>query len=241
MRPRNVPVAEISFAAKAGFLSKPIWNEFFAKGLDRWQRKQWQLLLDRGVFIRYPSRLPRDVLVLNRKSPLVLAIVGEAISMHPFVSQIEHDEYVAKIVLELGRNPKVLGYRLEAEMKREDWMASQLRQTAEKTKFPDGILEVSGPTDTIRIAIEVETSCKDKKRYRQILKSYAARRDLSRVLFLARSQYIFDSLKTAMQETYYPDSERPIGFCDLDAWLRNPLNACIYFSNGETTMERLIG
>ena len=120
MRPRKVPATEIRFAAKAGFLSRSIWQEKFATGLGRWQRRRWRQLQERGYFIQYPYPLRRSFLVLNRKNSVVKSLVGEAISTHPFVAQVEHDEWVAKILLTLARDPKVLGYRLEAEMKR-DW------------------------------------------------------------------------------------------------------------------------
>lgn len=240
MRPQKVPAAEIRFAAKAGFLSKAIWEEFFATGTGRWQRKQWRQFQERGYFVRYPYSLRRSFLVLNRKNPLVKSLVGEAISAHPFVAQVEHDECVAKILLALMRDPKVLGYRLEAEMKREEWGEMRLRRGDEKTKYPDAVIEVSTPAGVQKIGLEIETSRKDMKRYCQILSSYAARKDLSRVLFLARSKLIFESLKTAMRETYYPDEERPIGFCDLDGWLGNPFKAAIYVTWGITTLERIV-
>ena len=240
MRPRNVPAAEIRFAAKAGFLSRTIWEEFFATGLSCWQRRRWRHFQERGYFTRYPYPLRRSFLVLNRKNPVVKSLVGEAISTHPFVAQVEHDECVAKILLTLARDPKILGYRMEAEMKREEWDQKQFLRGAQKTKFPDAAIEISTPTGVEKLALEIETSRKDHKRYCQVLSSYAARKDLSRVFFLSRSKLVFESLKVAMRETYYPDEERPIGFCDLDAWLRNPLKAAIYVTWGVTTLERIV-
>jgi hypothetical protein len=240
MRPRKVPAAEICFAAKVGFLSRTVWEEFFASGLRRWRRRQWQHLQERGYFVRHPYPLNRAVLVLNQRNLVVKSLVGEAISTHPFVAQVEHDECVARILLTLARHPKVLGYRVEAEMKREEWDQKQLRQGGQKTKFPDAVIEVSAPGGIEKIALEIEISRKDQKRYCQILSSYAARKDLNRILFLSRSKLVFESLKVAMRETFYPNDERPIGFCDLNAWLKNPLNAAIYVASGVTTLEQIV-
>jgi hypothetical protein len=240
MRPMNVPAAEIRFAAKAGFLSRAIWEEFFANGLACWQRRRWKQLQERGYFIRYPYPLRRSYLVLNRKNPVVKSLVGEAISTHPFVAQVEHDDSVAKILLTLARDPKVLGFRLEPEMKREEWDQKQFRRGNQQTKYPDAVIEISTPSGVEKFALEIETSRKDMKRYCQILSSYSARKDIARVLFLSRSKLVFESLKAAMRETYYPDDERPIGFCDLDAWIRNPFKAAIYVTWGVTTLERIV-
>lgn len=240
MRPHKMPLAEIRFAARAGFLSRPIWEEFFATGSTRWRRKRWGFLKEQGLFVPYPSRFTNDVLVLNRRSPEVKAVVGEAISTHPFFPQIEHDEAVSRILLTLAKHPKVLGYRIEAELKRELLVEKGLPRGRVKAKFPDGVIEVAGPKGPMRIALEVETSHKDQKRYREIVASYAARKDLSRVLFLARAKPIFDNLKAAMQAEFYPNWERPVGFGDLDGWLKNPASASIYFSDGVTTLEKIM-
>lgn len=239
MRPLNVPEKEIRFAAKTGFLSKPLWDEFFAAGTDRWRRKQWQFFLERGLFRKHPSRLPTDVFVLHRKNPMVIRLVGEQISLPPFAPQIEHDEVAAKILLSLERTGHALGYRVEAEIKREEFGQRQRYSGTDKMKYPDAILEIADQGGVTKVALEIELSRKNPKRYRHILNTYAARKELKYVLFLARARTIFESLKTAMRETYYPDWERPIGFCDVDEWLKNPATAAIHFSERVTTLEKI--
>jgi hypothetical protein len=239
MRPQSLPKKEIRFAAKTGFLSKPIWEEFFATGSPRWRRRQWQLFLERDLFRMHPSRLPKDVLVLHRKHLAVKAVVGEAIAMPPFAPQIEHDETVARIVLSLKREAKVLACRFEAEMKREEWGEIRFTLGCDKAKYPDALIDVMERGTIVKAALEIELSRKSPKRYRQVLQAYAARKDVKYVLFVARAKTIFEGLKAAMRETYYPDWERPIGFCDLDAWLKCPGQAPIYFSERETTLERM--
>lgn len=239
MRPKHLPIEEIRLAARTGFLSKPIWEEFFAKGSDRWRRRQWQLLTERGYFVRHPSRLPRDVLVLYRKHPEVRQLVGESIGLPPIAPQIEHDECVTRILLDLNRGGHMLGFQFEAEMKRLEWGERRLYRSSERDKFPDAILTVSGPNGVFNVALEIELSRKSPKRYRQILTSYATRKDLNCVLFLARSQIIFENLKIAMRQTIYPDWERPIGFCNLDNWLNAPARAPIYFSDKQITLTEM--
>lgn len=233
----RLPVEEIRFAAKTGFLSRPIWEKHFATGRPRWRRQQWLLFRERDLFKKHPSRLPKDVLVLHRKHPGVKMTVGEAIAMPPFAPQIEHDEMVAGIVLELERKGLLLGYRFEAEMRREEW--GRPRHGAERPKYPDALLELAENGRTIKVAIEVELSQKSHKRYRDVLQAYAGRKEIKYVLFLARSKAIFENLKVAMRESFYLDRERPIGFCDLDAWLVSPGSAPIYFSSGEKNLRQI--
>ena len=59
------------------------------------------------------------------------------------------------------------------------------------------------------------------------------------MIFVARAGIVFESLKRAMRETYYPDWERPIGFGQLDDWKKNPLTAAIQFSESKTTMSAI--
>jgi len=159
--------------------------------------------------------------------------------MPPFAPQIEHDEHIAKIVSSLMKSGHVSQSRFEAEMKREDWRPTQNQSEQDKAKYADAVLFLNGLNGNFQIALEVELSKKSPKRYRQILSSYAQKKELSYVLYLARSQPIFESLKTAMRETYYPDSERPIGFCLLDEWLKDPARAPIHFSDRVTCIERM--
>lgn len=236
MRKMNVPEREIRFAAKTGFLSKRLWAEFFIEGTPSWNRRLWKQFVSRGFFRPHPSTLARDVLVLNRKSPVVMSIVGDEISSAPYVSQLEHDEMAAHILLELMRAGIVQSFITEAEQKRIPNGERRISGYAERLKYPDAIVTIGGPSATIRVALELELSRKDPKRYRQCLDTYAARCDVNRVIFIARPGVIFESLKRAMRETYYPDWERPIGFGQLDEWKQNPATAPIQFSESETTL-----
>jgi hypothetical protein len=235
----NVPEREIRFAAKTGFLSKRLWDEFFADGSPSWNRRLWKHFIKRDFFLEHPSDFARDVLVLNRKNPVVMSIVGEEISPAPLAWQFEHDETVARILLGLLRAGIVQSFVTEIELKRVHESERRFGGHAARVKYPDAIVTIGGPSASHRVALEVELSRKSPARYRQCLDTYAARRDVDRVIFIARAGIIFASLKRAMRETYYPDWERPIGFGQLDEWKRNPAAAIIQFSESETSMTAL--
>lgn len=239
MRPLKVPEAEIRYAAKTGFLTKRIWEDFFAGDIPGWKRRRlWRCLAVRGFFRPHPSSLAKQVLILNRKSPMVFKLVGDEISSPPFVSQLEHDETVARILLDLKKAGVIQSFTTEMELKREI-KEKQRYDGSVKMKYPDAIIEVSGPMTKIKVALELELTRKDPKRYRQCLNTYAARREVSQVVFIARANAVFDSLRRAMRETYYPDWERPIGFSPLEEWKRNPAEAAICFSETQTSLRSI--
>ncbi len=236
-----VPESEIWFAAKIGFLRKSLWNEFFAKGSSRWRRRQWLFFQRRSYFFRHPSSLARDVIVLNPKNLMVRELVGEDISSPPFAPQITHDEIMARSLLVLTKSGLIQDYKVEAELKRESIGQRKVHDASEKLKFPDAIVRTTSAGTFVRLAVELELTRKNPKRYRQIIGSYATKPDLNRVIFIARSNLIFENLRAAMRETYYPDWERPIGFCHLDDWIRDPANAAIHFNDGVTTLAKIAG
>lgn len=238
MRPQNIPEREILFAARTGFLSKPIWEAYFAHGSDRWKRRQWQLLCERGHFEAHPSRFARNVVIPNRANAEVRKLVPGGIVSPPYGPQIEHDEMVVRTVLFLRRKGLASSFKLEAELKREDWQKGLLKE-GEQKKFPDVILDVQEAGRTIRLAVEIELSRKSPRRYRQIFESYAARKDVQCVVFAARSRAVFDGLKAAMLEAHYPNGECPIGFVELDAWMTDPSRAVMFFAGRKVSLEEM--
>lgn len=239
MRKTSIPEHEIRFAAKAGFLSKRLWEKFFAEGTPSWKRRRWRKLVDRGYFREHPSALLRDVLVLHRKNPVVMSMVGDEISAAPIAWQYEHDETIAGILLELIRGGIVQSFVTEAELKRLQDGERRYVERPVREKYSDAIVTLGRPSANIRIALELELSRKNPKRYRQCLDAYASRKDVDHVIFIARAGIIFESLKRAMRETYYPDWEKPVGFGQLEEWTRSPLTAAIQFSESKTTMQSI--
>lgn len=221
--------AEIECAARAGFLSRPIWNEFIATGAARWRRRCWRALRTSGIFLPHPSRFARDVLVLDRRNDVVRELVTGGISAAPFVAQIEHDEEVLRGLFRLERCGLVEGYSLEAEMKRHE-LKNRVPSAADRAKYPDAIVTLKGRREVRRVAFELEMSLKSYQRYRQMVEAYSSRVDVDAVIFICRFTATGDYLRRAMREGYYPDDERPMGFCDLHEWKKDPATAPIRFA-----------
>lgn len=238
---RHEPVDEIRFAAKTGFISRSLWVDFFARGSKSWRNKSWRALLDRGDFLLHPASRANDVIVPNRKSVLVRRLVGEAVASPPYIFQLDHDELCARIALSLERRGIVNSYMTEADQKRLFFGSFRSYREAKSVKFPDLLLELRREGSNQQVAVEVELSRKSPRRYCEIFRALrdGPRRDL--VVFISRSDTIFDALSRAMRDVTFPTWERPVGFGLVEEWLANPARANISLSDGTTSLEVLLG
>lgn len=238
MRPRLIPEAEIRFAAKSGFLTKGLWNEFFAEGGDRWRRMQWAFLSERHIFKPHRSSRASNVVVLNPKNTHVQKLVGNEISAAPFVAQLDHDELVARSLLQLSQTKAISDYQTESELRRLFPLIRNRYRPKEREKYPDAIVQVTrGP----KVALELELTLKARRRYRQVLRTYRSRKDVGRIVFIVRSAVMFESITQAIKDTYYPLLERPIGFAWLEDWSQNPARARIDFKSTSTSVLEMTG
>lgn len=239
MRVQTVPKNEIVFSAKTGFLTRALWEEFFAPKSRSWRFRRWRNILEMGIFIPHPSKMVRDVFVLNPNNRIVKSIVGEEISCAPFVAQIEHDEAVARILLELIAIDKVEGFITEAEQKRNYESEFETKQTEAKLKFPDALIKIRTRKGLMMVALEIECTQKSQKRYRSVLEKYKTRNFVDIVIFIVNSQGMKRSIQRAKIHTEYRDATRPIGFAKLPEWLVDPCEAKIEFENFNSNFLKL--
>lgn len=230
MSAKIVPLREIHFAAKTGFLSKSLWLEFFTSRSRSRNSRVWHRLMQDGYFRPHGSKMLPDVLVLGSRSLSELGRRGILTVNKPHLGQFDHDEKAARIVLNLERGRLLDGFTTEAELKRKFWLKTS-REGGE-AKFPDLTLELSSPAKFRKVALEIEQSKKSFERYKKVMNSYAASKDIEAVVFISDQQSIFNSLSRAMKEVNYPSWERPVGFGEMEAWLKDPLTAPIYLSRG---------
>lgn len=238
MRKKYEPIREIQFAAKSGFITKELWNRFFAYGCLAWQYRLWSQIVSDRVFIPHRSKNVSEIWILNRSNLLVRKTVGLSISNPPFVSQIGHDELVSQFVLEIMKQGIGLRYRLEPELKKMAPGIKRHYETAIKEKYPDGLIQVANE-DKTRIALELELTAKEPKRYRQILDTYSSYEKADLVVFIVRDDRLMRTIKQAVRDSHYPNLEKPIGFGRLDDWVKNPIEAKLFFSESVTTLADL--
>lgn len=237
VRPRAVPMREILFAAKTGFLSKPLWLEFFALRSRAQNARTWKNLVDHEYFCAHPSRMLRNVIVLSKKSLEVLHKRGLVAVTHPHLGQFDHDEKVSRIVLALKKKDILTGFTTEAELKKKFMVWMKTTNEGKSTKFPDLILDLKGTGQFNRIAIEVEQSLKSFERYKSVMNSYANAKKVQAVVFVSDQTTIFNRIGRAMTEIHYPSWERPVGYGLMDEWLERPDAAAIHLSRGRASLR----
>ncbi|MDZ4661260.1 MAG: hypothetical protein SGJ18_06525 [Pseudomonadota bacterium] len=238
MKPYD-PSPEITLAVRTGFLSKAIWLEYYAPKNERWKNELWKILAARGYFYRHYSKRAQDVFVPNSKHPLVLKIAGDSITMAPPVGVIDHDETVVKSFLNLKKQDILGSAYFEGELKRQDLRSRRHYDPTDRTKYPDLLINLKGPNSNKKIALEVELSRKEPKRYRQMMNSFMAAKDISTIVFITNLETVKNGIKTAIRETYFPEWEKPIGFVSLDDWRSDPANANISFSETKQTLRQM--
>jgi len=238
MRPRSVPMREILFAAKTGFLSKPLWHEFFAQRSRAQNARIWNNLLEQGYFCAHPSKMLRNVLMLAPKALAVLQKQGLVAVTHPHISQFDHDEKVARIALCLERESVIDDFTTEAELKKKFMVWMKTTHEGKSTKFPDLILDLRGAGKFQRVAIEVEQSLKSFERYKSVMNSYANAKKIQAVIFISDEQAIFNRIGRAMTEIHYPSWDRPVGFGLMNEWLKSPDTANIHLSRGLASIRQ---
>lgn len=239
MKKKYLPIKEIHFAAKSGFLTKELWLDFFAYGCRAWRFRLWKQFIDDGVLIEHHSKNAKDIWVLNRRNLLVQRTIGSHIAHAPFISQITHDEMIARIVLNIMKDGAGLFYRLEPELKK---MTPGIKGPADsnnRLKFPDGLIQLKN-ADKSRVALELELTAKDPKRYRRILQAYASFQKADMIVFIVREDRLIKTIRKAMHDTFYPTWEKPIGFGHLNDWLSNPTTAKISFTDQVTTIAEMV-
>ena len=237
---RKIPKAEIKLAAKTGFLTKSLWDEFFAEGEYSWGTRKWQSFIARGYFKKHPSPRADDTLVLNCKNRDVIKLVGAEVSAPPYISQLNHDEIVTRSVLRLQKQGLLKTFLTESELKTQNVGQQRVRSHLDRIKYPDMIVELGSQEKNLSLALELEISRKDYQRYYRAIGNYSTRTYADKILYIGSSEGIFVSLRKAMRENSYSSQRQPIGFVSSVEWEKAPSAAPIYFSDRVTSIAEMM-
>lgn len=178
-----------------------------------------------------------EVLVLAPKAITELQKLGVVPVTPPHLGLYEHDVKVSQVILGLEKDKVVDRYTTEAELKKRFMVWMKTTHEGKSAKFPDLTVELKEPKNFRKVAIEIEQSLKNFDRYKQIMNNYASAKPIEAVIFVSDQQAVFNRISRAMKETNYPSWERPVGFGEMNEWLKNPTTAPIYLSRGTSSIR----
>ena len=214
----------IRVAAKAGFLSRRIWNELLSYGHRSWKFRQWKTLTSAGYFM--PCRdfgFTDDALILSRKG------IEAAISLQmdpvgpPGAKSIWHDDDLMAMVLILEEKKLISNWVTESELKNgryREFFTSQ--DDMRSLKFPDLVIQLKHPSDTVLWAIELERTRKEKTRYYDMVQTYSGSSRINAILVVAATASIEQNIQWAMNRLSYSQTKRPILFTRHADFLLQP-------------------
>jgi hypothetical protein len=148
---------EIRFAGKVGFLSRRLWDEFFAYGKVAWRNRQWQMMREQGIFKQFSEGIAPKFYILNPRSRTVQNVLGDSIGRPPPIANLGHDEFLIRGLMRLQRKGIARHFTLERELKKDFQPGA-----SSKDKFPDALIRTSVGE---KIAIELELGRKSIQRY----------------------------------------------------------------------------
>jgi len=155
------------------------------------------------------------------------------------VSQIAHDEVVARSLFRLEKNGIVSEWSPECELKRTKALQFDLGISAKEQKYPDAIfiMELAGRMGTF--AVEYERTLKAASRYKDILWLYSKTSNIDVVIYICKDKLIENTIKGRLNFIRNLALYKKIGFVDANEWQKNPESAVIEFNSASNTLGNL--
>ena len=144
---------------------------------------------------------------------------------------LDHDLKLIEVRMKLENIGLVKSWTTEQKIKSLVYKSNS-RLEAKKKLIPDGVFITSLENQNKSVAIELELTLKDKKRIKEVIKNYLAKKDLSFVWYISPQKNILKSLFTEWT-TMIKDSNGVRLIASLyDEVIINPLEAHIYTLEG---------
>ena len=212
-------------AAKSGFLTKRIWNDFFATGNRFWRFRRWQSLMASGYFKSVPDYGFAESAVTLTDTGKILAIsLGMEPVYSPPAKNLWHDEELIRLALFLERQGWVSNWTTEQEFKisrrAEHFFQNQIRAA----KIPDLIIEWSTSPKPTLWAIELERTRKEFSRYYDMVGAYKGISCIESVLIIVATSSIEANIKKAQAKMDYPQNQRPMFFASMKEVIDDPIS-----------------
>ena len=225
--PSAIVTSAIRVAAKPGFLSRRIWDEYLSHGHRSWKFRQWKALMTEGYFEPCCDfGFTDEALILSRKGVGTATFLQMDPVRPPGAKSIWHDDDLIAMALVLEKKGLISSWLTESELKCgrvRDFFPYQDDLCA--LKFPDLVIQLRHPKEKVFWAIELERTRKEKTRYYEMIQSYAGTFKINAVLVIAATESIEKNIQWAMNRLSYPQAKRPILFARYGEFLAAPDSA----------------
>ena len=215
----------LKVAAKAGFISKRIWNDYFAVGNRVWRFRRWRELVGTGYFTPVPDYgFVESALALSEKGKALADSFGMNPVYSPPSKNLWHDEELIRLALFLERQGWVSNWKTEQELKVSDQGAQFFQNQARAIKIPDLIIEWDTSPKKILWAVELERTRKEFSRYYEMVGAYKGISRIESVLVIVAANSIEANIKKAQAKMGYPQAQRPMFFASMNQIIDSPMS-----------------
>ncbi|OYZ24192.1 MAG: hypothetical protein B7Y39_01855 [Bdellovibrio sp. 28-41-41] len=225
----------LEFSARFGFVTRDLFFEFLCPLMRSSQYAIWAELKSSRLI--EASRSNADVFYLTKK--------GRALFQRPAIPArsiyfIEHDIYVAHLLLTLNQSGLVVHYWTERELRSDPNIAFEVLGTDRLSKFPDLVVELKSAIGSLKIAVEVERSQKTSARYDQIAMNYVNATGVGLLLFACETQATRNAIQRAFQGEYFQRAAKIPATLLLENFTKMRAGADIKFLDRTMSFKKLI-
>ena len=181
---------------------------------------------DRAMTIGY--RLTKRGKEVLRNSP---AANLRPANRRAYKTQFEHDQYLIDLRRILQESPIVKEFKTEAEVRKQliDSNA-KLLHWENLPHIPDATFSLVMPGQTMRVALEVELTLKNKKRYAKIFRNHLLARTWEMVIYVVKDANFRDRLMATLND---------IKSTDIQVRVASKINGIYFCTIGEFLSRRL--
>lgn len=230
--------ALIKRIAELGMLSTNQISELFFEGVAN-------TTVLRRLRILEASQLLRRVVGLDTKECLWIVTASGAQMVNVEIVKtkwskhmIEHDHKLIALRLLLERVGVARAWMPEHEIRSHMFKKYGLREIKNKT-IPDGFIgiEVNGKMESV--ALELELTLKNKKRYQKIISHYQNKENLYAVWYIVPTSSMIKSIKEIWKKHTSSYSGVKVYFSSLHELMKNPLEANLIGLNSVIKLSEL--
>ena len=230
--------ALIKRIAELGMLSTNQISELFFAGVTNTTVLRRLRILEASQFLRRVVGLDTKeclwIVTASGAQLVNVKIVKTKWSKH----MIEHDHKLIGLRLLLEKAGVARDWMPEHEIRSHMFKKYGLREIKNKI-IPDGFIgiEVNGKMESV--ALELELTLKNKKRYRNIIGHYQNKENLYAVWYIAPTSSMIKSIKETWKKHASSYSGVKVYFSGLDELIKNPLEANLIGLNSVIKLSEL--